>query len=83
MPGVLHWGPLVAITIISVVTVTSTYSALQLWSLPRSVVKYFRGTHFLLMYIWLIPIFWNFYKAMYTHSYVPLKWKPVSCYLSL
>ena len=38
MPGVLHWGPLVAITIISVVTVTSTYSALQLWSLPRSVV---------------------------------------------
>ncbi len=78
MAGVLHWGPLVAITIILIETATSTYSALQLWSLPRTVVVYFRGPQFFLMYIWLVPIFWNFYNAMYTPSHVPLKWKPVS-----
>ncbi len=80
MAGVLHWGPLVAISIILVVTATSTYSALQLWSLPSSVVVYFRGPHFFIMYIWLVPVFWNFYTAMYTHSHVPLNWRPVSNY---
>jgi len=78
MPGVCHWGPLVALTIITVVSLTSTYSALQLWSLPPSIVVYFRGTQFVLMYLWLGPIFWNFYKAMYTPSHAPLKWHPVS-----
>ena len=35
MPGVCHWGPLTALGIVLTVTVTATYSALQLWALPR------------------------------------------------
>lgn len=78
MPGVCHWGPLIAISIISVVSLSSTYCAYELWSLPRSVIKFFRGTHFVLMYSWLIPIFVNFYFALKGPRYVPFGWKPVS-----
>jgi len=74
-----HWGPIIALTIILTVTLSSTYCALQLWSLPVSVVSYMRGFHFCLMYMWLVPIFWNFFKAMKRGpGYVPLGWKPVS-----
>ena len=82
-----HWGPIIAIIIIATVTLSSTYSALQLWSLPASVVPYMRGVHFCLMYLWLVPIFWNFFKAMKRGpGYVPLGWKPVSsncCYYAV
>lgn len=78
MRSVCNWGPLIAIGIIVVVSVSSTYSALQLWSLPESVVWYFRGTQFWMMYLWLIPIFWNFFQAMRGPGYVPFGWKPVS-----
>lgn len=43
----------------------------------RSTVRYFRMTHFLLMYIWLLPIFANFHRALKGPGYVPLGWKPV------
>ena len=69
---------MVAVTIILTVTLSTTYSALQLWSLPPSVVRYFRETHFYLMYFWLVPIFWNFFSAMNGGpGYVPLGWIPV------
>ena len=77
MLRICHWGPLIAITIILTVTMSSTYSALQLWSLPPSIVRYFRKTHFFLMYAWLVPIFWNFFKAMRGPGFVPLGWIPV------
>ena len=74
-----HWGPIIAILIITTVTLSSTYSALQMWSLPVSVVPYMRGVHFCLMYTWLIPIFYNFFMAMKRGpGYVPQGWKPVS-----
>ena len=82
MPGVCHWGPLIAIGIISVVSLSSTYCAYELWSLPRSTVKYFRAVHFVLMYSWLVPIFVNFYLAMKGPKYVPFGWKPVSVVLN-
>ena len=75
MPGVLHWGPLTALFIIAVVTVTSTYSALQLWALPT--VKYFRLYNFVLMYVWLYLILKNFYQALQSPGYVEIGWKPV------
>ena len=75
---VCHWGPLIAIGIISVVSLSSTYCAYQLWSLPRSIVKYFRGVHFVLMYSWLVPIFVNFFIAMRGPTCAPFGWKPVS-----
>ena len=34
MPGVCHWGPLIALGIVITVSITATYSALQLWALP-------------------------------------------------
>lgn len=68
---------MVAVSIIVTVSLSSTYSALQLWSLPPSVVRYFRETHFYLMYLWLVPIFWNFFSAMNGGpGYVPLGWIP-------
>ncbi len=80
MPGVLHWGPLSALTIILVVTITATYSALQLWSLPT--VKYFKLPNFILMYVWLFLILKNFYQALQSPGYVEYGWKPVSdCWL--
>ena len=33
---VMHWGPIIAILIIATVTLSSTYTALQMWSLPVS-----------------------------------------------
>lgn len=75
MPGVFHWGPLTALTIISIVTVTATYCALELWSLPT--VTYFRLPNFLFMYVWLILILKNFYQALQTPGYVEYGWKPV------
>ena len=77
MPGVFHWGPLTALTIITVVTISSTYSALQLWGLPPSRVKYFRLPNFVFMYVWLVLILKNFYQALKGPGYVPLEWKPV------
>lgn len=77
MPGVLHWGPLTALTIIAVITVASTYTALQLWGLPPSRVKYFRLPNFIFMYVWLFLILKNFYQALRGPGYVPLAWKPV------
>ena len=77
MPGVFHWGPLTALTIITVVTVSSTYSALQLWGLPPSRVRYFRLPNFVFMYVWLVLILKNFYQALKGPGYVPLEWKPV------
>lgn len=77
MAGVVHWGPLTALTIIFLVTFTGIYGSLQLWSLPPSVVRYFRLTHFILMYIWPILILKNFYQALKGPGYVPLGWKPV------
>lgn len=77
MLKICHWGPLIAISIIVTVSLSSTYSALQLWSLPPSIVRYFRRTHFFLMYAWLIPIFWSFFKAMRGPGFVPLGWIPV------
>ena len=76
---VMHWGPIIAILIVATVTLSSTYTALQMWSLPASTVPYMRGIHFCVMYMWLIPIFWNFFNAMRGPGYVPLGWKPVSC----
>ena len=77
MPRVFHWGPLTALTIITVVTISSTYSALQLWGLPPSRVKYFRLPNFVFMYVWLVLILKNFYQALKGPGYVPLEWNPV------
>ena len=35
LPRVIHWGPLSALFIVCSVSVTGTYTALQLWSLPQ------------------------------------------------
>ena len=35
MPRVIHWGPFTALFIVGSVTITGTYTALQLWSLPQ------------------------------------------------
>ena len=83
MPGVFHWGPLTALTIITVVTISSTYSALQLWGLPPSRVKYFRLPNFVFMYVWLVLILKNFYQALKGPGYVPLEWKPVRTKINL
>ena len=72
-----HWGPITAISIISVVTVTSTYSAVQLWALPHVVMCRWPWG-FVAMYSWLFLIFKNFVQAMRGPGYVPIGWKPVS-----
>lgn len=75
LPRVIHWGPLIALFIVVSVTITSTYTALQLWSLPQ--VKVFRQANFVLMYIWLFPILYNFFNAMNSGpGCVPLGWRP-------
>ena len=35
LPRVIHWGPFTALFIVGSVTITGTYTALQLWSLPQ------------------------------------------------
>lgn len=81
---VFGWvGPAIALAIMTEIIVSSTYSALQLWCLPASVEPYMREIHFYSMYVWMIPIFWSFYKAIQGPGYVPPGWKPVSQILKM
>ncbi|CAI8046676.1 Palmitoyltransferase ZDHHC6 [Geodia barretti] len=75
LPRVIHWGPLTALFIVISVSITGTYTALQLWSLPQ--VRAFRLPNFVCMYFWLVPILTNFFSAMNSGpGYVPMGWKP-------
>eukprot|EP00731_Ephydatia_muelleri_P005664 Em0002g1840a len=73
---VLHWGPLIALTIITIVTISGSYSAIQLWARPKHRVTFFRWPNFIVMYAWLFLILKNFYQALHGPGSLPRGWKP-------
>lgn len=77
LPGQLcHWGPIIALSLISLVTVSVSYSAIQLYGLPT--VKYIKTTNFVVMYSELAWILYVYYRALKGPGYVPHNWTPVS-----
>lgn len=71
----LHWGPIVALTLIGIVIISANYCSLQLWSLPT--VVYFRLPNFILMWVESAWILWQYYQALLGPGFVPRGWHPV------
>lgn len=73
---VCSWGPLLALSLISIVMISATYSSVQLYGLPR--YKYIKIINFFVMYpecFWILYVYMN---AMRGPGFVPKGWTPVS-----
>lgn len=70
-----HWGPMVALSLISLVIISATYSSIQLYGLPT--VRYFKTMNFFTMYAMSFIILYVYFKAFSGPGFVPLNWKPV------
>ena len=70
-----HWGPIVALTLISIVIVSANYCSLQLWALPA--VVYFRLPHYVLVWAESVWILYQYFHAMRGPGFVPEGWRPV------
>ena len=71
-----HWGPLVALTLISIVIVSANYCSLQLWGLPT--VAYFKLPNYVMVWAESSWILYQYYRAMTGPGFVPKGWRPVS-----
>jgi len=70
---IFHWGPITALTIITVLFSTSVLTFL-IWCPPDDL---FGVLHSLIFLTWVINIFHHFFKAMYIGpGHIPFKWKP-------
>lgn len=70
-----HWGPGVALTLISIVIVSATYAAIQLNGLPT--VTYFKRLNLAVIYPESLWVLYMYYHACRGPGFVPLRWKPV------
>lgn len=73
--SLLHWGPLTALSIITVLFIASVYASLVWW--PP--VNFTGVANIFLLVVFLLCIVFNFVKAAWLGpGYVPFQWKPVS-----
>ena len=70
------WGPIVALTLISIVIVSASYSSIQLYGLPTT--KYFKTTNLVFIYLLSFLTLYVYFHAMQGPGSVPLQWSPVS-----
>lgn len=71
----LHWGPLVALSIIFFISATTTNCLMMYWPLYTD-----RGTiNFLVFLMWNFLTLYNYFLAAFKGpGFVPFNWKPVS-----
>ena len=71
----LHWGPLIALSIIFSITAATVVCHLQWW--PLKTAGAFADAF--VFSLWNVLTLYNFFKAAFVGpGYVPLNWKPVS-----
>jgi len=56
-----HWGPIIALSLVTIVTTSSTYCLFQLSVLPNVVV--FKSVHNVICYSWIALILKNFFQV--------------------
>ena len=56
-----HWGPIIALSLVTIVTSSSTYCLFQLSVLPNVVV--FKSVHNIVCYSWIALILKNFFQV--------------------
>ena len=56
-----HWGPIIALSLVTIVTTSSTYCLFQLSVLPKVVV--FKTIHNVVCYTWIALILKNFFQV--------------------
>ena len=56
-----HWGPIIALSLVTIVTTSSTYCLFQLSVLPKVVV--FKTVHNVVCYTWIALILKNFFQV--------------------
>lgn len=74
----IHWGPIVALTIILFISGTAVHCMMMYWPL------YTDGgiIHFLVFLMWIFLILYNYFLAAFKGpGFVPYEWKPVRNYL--
>ena len=69
--SILHWGPLTALFLITILVISTTYCSVQLYP-----VNFLQGTLLLVgWWLWVALILFFFFKAMYTGAgKLPLGW---------
>ena len=76
--SLLHWGPLIALSIIATLFIGSIYSSLVWWPPVNDVSGI---VNICLLVVFLLCILFNFIKAAWVGpGHVPLQWKPVRLY---
>jgi palmitoyltransferase ZDHHC6 len=71
----LHWGPLIALSVIAAISLSTVVCHLQWWPLktPGALANAF------VFALWNALTLYNFFRAAFVGpGYVPLGWKPVS-----
>ena len=56
-----HWGPIIALSLVTIVTSSSTYCLFQLSVLPNVVV--FKSVHNIVCYSWIALILKSFFQV--------------------
>ena len=56
-----HWGPIIALSLVTIVTASSTYCLFQLAVLPKVVVL--KTFHNVICYTWIVLILKNFFQV--------------------
>ena len=76
---ILHWGPLLALSVIAIISVCGLICVVQWW--PISTLG---GALNLALYLfWDVTTLYNFFNAIFIGpGHVPFGWKPVSDLLS-
>ena len=74
----LHWGPILALTVITVISLSSINCMLQWWP-PAT----FGGIiNFSIYMFWNVTTLYNFFHAAFVGpGHVPFGWKPVSFFI--
>ena len=73
---ILSWGPLVALTLISIVIISSSYSAIQTFGLHG--MKTIKILNFFIMYPESFWILYVYFSAMRGSGIIQSGWSPVS-----
>ena len=80
MLRMLHWGPLLAISVISCISISTIICALQWW--PVHTLG--GAVNMIVFLMWNVLTLYNlFTAAIIGPGYVPYGWKPVSMFMHL
>ena len=63
-----HWGPIIALSLVTIVTTSSTYCLFQLSVLPNVVV--FKSVHNIVCYSWIALILKNFFQVCACYFFI-------------